>query len=74
MLWESDPMFNHDPTGASLNGRFTARFTTPWQQSMGIARGDASLSFIELSASLSDGDLLQFQNANSSAHLVTLGL
>lgn len=72
--FESTPYFNYDATGASLNGRFTVVFTTPWQQSMGLGRGDASFSLIEMSALLSDSDVLSFQHSNSSGHLVTLGL
>lgn len=72
--FESTPNFNYDATGASLNGRFTVVFTTAWAQSMGLGRGDVSFSLIEMSALLSDADSLTFQHANSSGHLVTLGL
>lgn len=72
--FESTPYFNYDPTGASLNGRFTVVFTTAWSQSMGLGRGDVGFSLIEMSAVLSDSATLTFQHSNSSGHLVTLGL
>lgn len=46
--YESDPKFSADPTGASVNGRYTVRFNSDWSQSAGLSRSDVQIELIEL--------------------------
>jgi len=40
--------FAHDPTGASLYGRYTVRFAGAWEQSVSFARADVASELIEI--------------------------
>jgi hypothetical protein len=40
--------FTYDETGEQTLGRYTVRFDGEWNQSMGIARGEAGISLVEL--------------------------
>src|SRR5437867_2509997 len=33
--YETSPKFSHDPTGAAITGRYTVRFNSDWNQSVG---------------------------------------
>ena len=46
--YETNPRFAHDPIGVSLYGRYTVRFASAWEQSVGFARGDVSIELIEI--------------------------
>lgn len=39
---------NWDATGATVTGRYTVRFDGGWEQSMGLALGDAGVALVEL--------------------------
>ena len=45
---ESIPRWNYDPTGLDPNGRFTVRFVSGWNQSVGLGRADAEIEFVEV--------------------------
>lgn len=40
--------FAHDPAGLAVEGRFAARFASPWRQRAQIGRGEAELSIIQI--------------------------
>ena len=46
--WDTSPKFSHDPTGVATAGRYTVRFEGYWEQMVGMARGDAGISLVEL--------------------------
>jgi len=46
--YESNPRFSYDPTGATVQGRYTVRFDGGWSQAMGLARGDVEIQLIEV--------------------------
>ena len=46
--WDTSPKFSHDPTGVATAGRYTVRFEGYWEQMVGMARGDAAISLVEL--------------------------
>ncbi len=46
--YETNPKFSHDATGQAPAGRYTVRFDGEWNQSVGLARADASIELIEL--------------------------
>ncbi len=39
---------NWDASGANVTGRYVVRFAGGWDQSMGLARGDAGVALVEL--------------------------
>lgn len=47
-VWETTPMFAHDPTGAAEEGRYAARFAAGWWQTNGLCRGDVELAIVEV--------------------------
>ena len=46
--WDTTPKFSHDPTGTATQGRYTVRFEGPWEQMVGMGRGDVGISLVEL--------------------------
>jgi hypothetical protein len=38
----------HDPTGVATAGRYTVRFDGDWSEQWGMARGDVSISIVEI--------------------------
>ena len=46
--YETVPKFSHDPTGTATQGRYTVRFEGPWEQMVGMGRGDVGISLVEL--------------------------
>lgn len=45
---ETSPKYSYDETGVATTGRYTVRFEGPWQQSMGIARGEVEIAYAEI--------------------------
>lgn len=46
--YETSPRFSYDPTGQSLAGRYTVRFSGSWSQSVGLARADVTIELVEV--------------------------
>lgn len=46
--WDASPQFSYDATGVDEVGRYTVRFEGPWEQTVGMGRGDAQISLVEL--------------------------
>ncbi len=46
--YETVPKFTSDPTGFSLNGRYTVRFDCGWSQSCALGRSDVEVELIEI--------------------------
>jgi len=46
--YETNPKFSSDPSGAAVTGRYTVRFNSDWDQSVGPGRSDVQVELIEL--------------------------
>jgi hypothetical protein len=46
--YDTSPRFSYDPTGAAVTGRYTVRFNTDWNQSVGPGRSDVDIELIEV--------------------------
>jgi hypothetical protein len=46
--YETSPKFSYDPTGGSVQGRYTVRFNSDWNQSSGPGRSDVTIELVEL--------------------------
>ena len=46
--YDTSPKFSYDPTGAAVTGRYTVRFNTDWNQSVGPGRSDVDIELIEV--------------------------
>ena len=46
--YETVPKFSCDPTGTAIQGRYTVRFDSAWDQSVGVGRTDVEISLVEL--------------------------
>jgi len=47
-VWETDPLYTYDPTGAASDGRYTVCFDCAWEQTIGMGRSDVPIELIEL--------------------------
>lgn len=47
-LWETVPLFTHDPTGIALDGRYAVRFEGAWQQGSHSVRIDIPMELMEV--------------------------
>jgi phage-related protein len=46
--YETSPKFYCDPSGATVQGRYTVRFDSDWSQSSGMGRSDVFIELFEL--------------------------
>lgn len=46
--WETSPLFGHDPTGATVQGRYIVRFDGGWGQETEFRRSDMTIRLVEL--------------------------
>jgi phage-related protein len=46
--YDTNPKFSHDPTGQAVAGRYTVRFSSEWNQSVGLGCTEVTLELIEL--------------------------
>lgn len=47
-VWETAPKFAYDETGTETIGRYVVRFEDDWSQSIGLGRGDAGITLMEI--------------------------
>jgi phage-related protein len=47
--YETSPKFSYDPTGQATEGRYTVRFESAWDQSVGLGRSDVEIELVEVS-------------------------
>jgi hypothetical protein len=48
-LYETDPVFSYDETGAESDGRYAVRFEGKFQSSLGMARNQVDVELVEVS-------------------------
>lgn len=46
--YDTNPKFTHDPTGVATTGRYTVRFESEWNQSVGLGRAEVDLTLLEV--------------------------
>ena len=46
--WLAVPIFSHDPTGVSSDGRYIVRFEGPWSDALELGLSGAALELVEV--------------------------